>query len=379
MCIRKTCQYSFAKCAPKILPSVRYHPISYFVLELVTTMETRDPNELDRHSAHEEIYGNEDLPQDFVESIDRELQTPIVINEKNIIIDGYRRAQAAIQNGIDEVHVRVRSFDSVDEEKEAMIHSNKHRVKTFSQKMSEAMALMEIEEKRAKERQGSRSDLSQKFARSELGSTNEKVAETFDWSSTKFDQARKVWEAAQESQKLQQEVNKIDAGHQSVYGAYKIFKRWDKTRDLESKVEWDQIDAADGATSIHDRRDTFDALAEEAAEQENWRNCLETLREGQSEIWDSPDQGDAFVYLYLIEDNELVDLFDTDSHQPDSLVDKHPGESQLWDMYWEDEMSLLEIALTLGVHKELVRQWFYEEDIPIRKQELSSRIQRQVE
>ena len=342
-------------------------------------IEWRDPRELDRHEAHQDIYGNEDIPQDFVESLDREQQTPIVVNEDDTIIDGYRRQRAAIQNDINEVLVRVRSFDSVVEEKEVMIHSNKHRVKTFSQKMSEAMTLKEIEEKRAKERQGSRNDLSQKFARSELGSTAEKVAETFDWSSTKFQQARKVWEAAKESKKMQQEVDKIDAGQQSVYGAYKVFKRWDKTRNLKAKIDWDQIQAADGAKSIRNREDTFNTFQKEISDSDGWRNCLDTLREGHSEMWSDPREGTVSAYLYMIEDNGLIDLSGTESRRPDSRVDKHPGEDELWAMYWDDEMTLIEIALAVGVHRELIRQWFYEEDIPLRKQALDGQIQRQID
>lgn len=342
-------------------------------------METRDPHELDRHEAHQEIYGDEDLPQDFVESFNREQQTPIVVNEDDTIIDGYRRKKAAVQNDIDEVFVRVRSFDSADKEREAMIHSNKHRVKTFSQKMSEAMTLKEIEEKRAKERQGSRNDLSQKFARSELGSTAEKVAETFDWSSTKFQQARKVWEAAEESQKMQREVDKIDAGQQTVYGAYKIFKRWNKTRDLEAKVQWDQIETASGAKSIRHRQDTFDEFREKITDSDGWRDSLNTLREGHSDMWSDPEEGPVSAYLYMLEDNELIDFSSTGPRQPDSRVDKHPGEDELWAMYWDDEMTLLEIALTVGVHTELIRQWFYEEDIPLRKEALTGRVRRQVD
>jgi hypothetical protein len=342
-------------------------------------IERRDPRELDRHEAHQEIYGDEDIPQDFVESLDREQQTPIVVNEDYTIIDGYRRQRAAIQNDIGEVLVRARSFDSVVEEKEVMIHSNKHRVKTFSQKMSEAMALKEIEEKRAKERQGSRNDLSQKFARSELGSTAEKVAETFDWSSTKFDQARKVWEAAEESQQMQREVEKIDRGQQSVYGAFKVFKRWEKTRDLETKVEWDQIEAAGGAKSIRDREDAFETLQGEISNSDNWRDCLDTLREGHSEIWSDPNGGTLSAYLYMLEESEQINLSGTGVRQPDSLVDKHPGEDELWAMHWDDEMTLIEIALAVGVHSELIRQWFYEGNIPLRKQALNGQAQRQVE
>lgn len=347
----------------------------------VNTMEIerRDPRELDRHEAHQEIYGDEDLPQDFVKSLDREQQKPIVVNEDNTIIDGYRRQRAAIQNDIEEVLVRVRSFDSMAAEKEVMIHSNKHRVKTFSQKMGEAMVLKEIEEQRAKERQGTRHDLSQKFARSELGSTAEKVAETFDWSSTKFQQARKVWEAAKESQKMQQEVDKIDAGQQSVHGAYKVFKRWNKTQDLEAEVGWNEIEAADGAKSIRNREDTLDTFQKEIADSDGWRDCLGTLREGHSEMWSDPKEGAVSAYLYMIEDNGLIDLSSTESRQPDSRVDKHPGEDELWAMYWDDEMTLLEIALAVGVHRELIRQWFYEEDIPLRKQALDGQIQRQID
>jgi hypothetical protein len=343
-------------------------------------METRDPHELDRHEAHQDIYGDEDFPQDFVESVAQDQQTPITINEDDTIIDGYRRVQAAVQKDTDEVFVRVRPFDSVDEETEAMIHSNKHRVKTFSQKMAEAQTLKRIEEKKAKARQGTRNDLSQKFAQSELGSTNEKVAENYDWSSTTFDHAEKVWNAAQNGhEQMQRQVEQIDVGNQTIHGAWKTYKKWEKTRDLDSRVDWDQIRTAGGTDSIDNRQDTFNKLEDKATSHDNWRESLNILLDGHEKIHSSPGQGDAYVYGYMIEANDHVEFSGSGVGQPDSLVDKHPGKDALWDLYWDDEMDFVEIALALGVHEDLVRHWLYDEKIPVRKQDLSTVIQNRVD
>jgi len=130
----------------------------------------RDIEELTRHPLNQDVYGDLTLEPDFIDSIEQHgILEPILIKSDGIIISGHRRYAAALEVGLDEIPVREVSYDSDLEEREAVIHHNKQRTKTFSQKMREAMELEEIERERAKERQGERTDIKQTFASSEFG------------------------------------------------------------------------------------------------------------------------------------------------------------------------------------------------------------------
>jgi len=108
-------------------------------------------DELEPHSKNVEIYREKSLSRDFVESIKkRGVEVPLLVTKQGIVIDGSRRLRAAREIGLVEVPVVERAFDSELDEREAVVHLNKNRVKTFLQRMREAEELFRIEKARAK-------------------------------------------------------------------------------------------------------------------------------------------------------------------------------------------------------------------------------------
>lgn len=349
-------------------------------------METRDPRELDRHPVNEDIYCDEDLPSDFVDSIEQHgVREPAVITEGNTIISGHRRVEAARQVVKNQIDVRVESFDSDLEEREAVVHYNKQRSKTFSQKMREALELEEIERKRAKERQGTRTDLadedsnvSQKFARSEIegtGSTREKVANHIDVSGETYRQAKAVWEAAQDGvSRFEREVKKIDNGDQSIYGAYNELQRWKELEELENAVDWDTIRKAGVFPEIEKRETTFEDSRNQMSENNSWIEALRFIKDHHESEFTSPKQGDTYTFMYLLETRGSADL-SNETPEGTSITDRKPGAEELESDYWGDEnkpeLDLQEMAIKYGVHEELIKYWLREEGVFLKMQEFS--------
>lgn len=105
------------------------------------------------HPENEKIYGN-DVSQDLVDSIQSKgILTPLLISEDGRIISGNSRFKAASQLGF--IQVPVTLFHSTDELEilEAVIESNRQRVKTNVQLMNEVVVLKHIESERARVRQ----------------------------------------------------------------------------------------------------------------------------------------------------------------------------------------------------------------------------------
>jgi len=320
---------------------------------------TRDPHELNRHPVNERIYGDEDITEDFVESIEEGVREPIVITPDDTIISGHRRVEAAIEAELDEVPVRVKRFEDEDAEKEAIVDYNRQRTKTFSQKMMEAKVLKEIEQERARERQGSRK---QNFARSELGSTDEKVGESVGWSSTTFRHAEKVWDAAQNgSEQMQKQVEMINRGEQSIYGAHQEFKRWEDRQELENAVTWDEIENSE----IWKQNSTFSDTESNLSAEDSWEESLDKLLSAHDQRH-IQTQGDTFVFAYKLEESGYAE-YGSEELDPESFVERKPTRDTLYELYWDDEQGLTEIALRFGVAEELIRYWLFEMDIPLKE------------
>ena len=214
----------------------------------------RAPETLDPHPLNTEVYDDQnDLAESFLSSIRAHgVLEPIVIDSEGTIISGHRRVGAAIEVGLEEVPVRVEEFDSELAKREALVHHNRQREKTFSQKMREAEVLEEIERERAQERQGERTDLVENQSQGEesdtetdtdFGKTREKVAEEVGIGSGRtYDKARQVWEAAQNGDTVaKHEVERIDNDDQSIHGAFEQVREriddWDDETTTEGEVE----------------------------------------------------------------------------------------------------------------------------------------------
>jgi ParB family chromosome partitioning protein len=344
--------------------------------------EYRDLNELTRHPLNQDVYGDLTLEPDFIDSIEQHgVLEPILIKSDGTIISGHRRYAAALEIGLDQVPVREVSYDSELKEREAVIHHNKQRTKTFSQKMREAMELEKIEQERATERQGERTDIKQTFASSEFGQTRDKVASELKMSGETYRKAKKVWTAAQEHEKIQKQVELIDAGEQSITGAKRALDRWKRRQKLEGDVDWADARDAMAVDKIGRRQDTFKDSSEVLSDEDDWNDMLHTILDEHADRWSNFDQGDAYVFAYMLEAKGFADFSQSgDAGEPTSFVGQKPDEEALWDLYWGDDneegMILEEIALRFGVDVELVKHWLFEENVPLKKQELTE-IERQ--
>lgn len=226
-------------------------------------IEQRRPEELRPHPENEEIYDDRDLTAEtdagFLESIrEKGVLTPVIVDQNNQIISGHRRVEAAKQVGLETVPVTVREFDSDLERLEQLVDLNRQREKTFSQKLREAEVLERVERERAKRRQGTRTDIVENSPPgsdtdapddTEFGKTRERVAERVGIGSGRtYDMAKTVWEAAQDGDTVaRHEVEKLDRGEQSIYGAYEKVRervqREDDSSDDDGTSEEEQPEA----------------------------------------------------------------------------------------------------------------------------------------
>lgn len=117
------------------------------------SLEHRNPEKLKNHPKNAEIYGTIPDPE-FVEHIKKYgVLCPLLITPENVVIGGHRRRQAAIMAGIKDVLVIVcRGLSELDV-CELLLADNKYRDKTTEQRAREYEFGLEIEKKRAEERQ----------------------------------------------------------------------------------------------------------------------------------------------------------------------------------------------------------------------------------
>jgi protein gp37 len=121
-------------------------------------METRKVTDLKSHSLHAEIY-NDKHDDKLLKSIENQgILTPLLITKEDVIISGNRRYKAAQELELHELPVIVSELTDDLDIREAIIESNKQRVKTQEQILREYGELKKIEKQRAKQRQGTRTD-----------------------------------------------------------------------------------------------------------------------------------------------------------------------------------------------------------------------------
>lgn len=150
-------------------------------LERSTVVEYIAAKDLKSHPLNVKIYG-EDGYQDLIESIRAlGILQPLYINRKNIIISGHRRWKAAriIDENSTVPCLRVVYASELDEH-EAIIEYNRQRIKDGQQLHNEGVEIEHVEAERARERQGSRNDLSnikEQFPECERGQVRDLVAE----------------------------------------------------------------------------------------------------------------------------------------------------------------------------------------------------------
>src|SRR5262245_664794 len=116
-------------------------------------VELRRVCDLKPHPMNAEIYG--DHPDDeFIASVKKHgVLTDLLVTGGDVIVSGHRRYLAAKLAGVEGVRVRVLDCDDELDVLEALVESNRQRVKTTEQLAREAQALLRVEQERAKRRQ----------------------------------------------------------------------------------------------------------------------------------------------------------------------------------------------------------------------------------
>lgn len=110
-------------------------------------------NQLKSHPCQVEVYGEESVDSDLVQSIRAKgILQPLIVTEKNEVLSGNRRWKAGVKAGLKAVPVDVRSGLDILEQESFIIESNLQRTKTARQLGREAIKLKEIEAERSKQR-----------------------------------------------------------------------------------------------------------------------------------------------------------------------------------------------------------------------------------
>jgi len=203
-------------------------------------MKKVDVDKLQSHELNQKIYGDEEISQDFLDSIDEfGILVPLKVKPDNTIISGHRRWKGAKKLGLDKVPVETITFSSKLAEREAILTYNKQRDKTYSQKMKEAGEWEDIEEEKAKERQeklGKSHGKDPSGQLSQRGRSKDKIAQKVKMGSGRtYDRAKTVWDEAKKGDEVaKKQVEKIDKGKESIHGAYKKIKNKERTEKIKS-------------------------------------------------------------------------------------------------------------------------------------------------
>jgi N6-adenosine-specific RNA methylase IME4 len=196
-------------------------------------------DDLKAHELNSQIYGDSEPEQGLLESIKKHgILEPIVINKEFIIISGHRRWNTAKKIGLTEVPYRIEYYKDFLDEQEKLIEYNKQREKTFTQKMAEADKLKEIESERAKERQGTRSDIKIMLPECSKGQTREKIGQKIGMSGSTYERGNKVWEAAKEgNEKAKKLIEEIDKGKITINAAFKTIRQEEKHNEIKENLK----------------------------------------------------------------------------------------------------------------------------------------------
>lgn len=202
--------------------------------------EQRHVDDLQAHEFNREIYNTD--ATDLIDRIESEGYEEtfgrITIKPDGTILSGHRRWKAAQAAGIDEIPVEVVDPDGEVEEKRLILLANEYRDKTPAEKIREGEAWEEIEHKKAKERQGERTDLKEHSGNStgklDKGEKREKVGEKIGVSGSTYERGKQVKKKAEEGDETaQEEWEKLDKGEQSIHGAHRNIKQSENQTDDE--------------------------------------------------------------------------------------------------------------------------------------------------
>jgi len=203
-------------------------------MKLSTTIPQIAPHQLAPHPQNYQIYGNEDVG-DLVELIRHSgWVKPIVCTSSYTIISGHRRWKAALELGLERLPIEVKDFPDEVAELEALLLENASRFKTIEQKVREAKAWQEVEEKKARQRMSDAAKALfqgvENFPHPEKGKTRDRIASLVGLGSGRTYQkaAKVVTQSDKESDLGHQEVARVlrkTLNEQSVDAAHALLKK----------------------------------------------------------------------------------------------------------------------------------------------------------
>jgi ParB-like chromosome segregation protein Spo0J len=230
---------------------------------------TRSPDELKPHPENTDIYGNEEVDNDLVESIkEKGILEPIVIKDDGTILSGHRRWTAAKEAKLDKVPCRTITFNDGFDEIESLIEFNRQRKKTDYQLGKEAKRLYEIQSEKARQRQveagekgkeGGRGNKKEKtlvpiseqgFSSEPSPKTIETVGNTLGMGKNKVSQLIYVTNLAdkeeeEEDNGVKEKINEFKTGKITANKAYREIKIA-KKKSNEKKVREELIKKLEG-------------------------------------------------------------------------------------------------------------------------------------
>jgi 16S rRNA G966 N2-methylase RsmD len=228
-------------------------------------------DELHEHPKNEEVYGEIDPGESFVDDIRRNgVETPLIVNDHadtesewelpNTVIGGHRRLEAARRVGLNAVPVKWESYPEPLATRR-LILNNLQREKNDAQQAKEMLMLEDTARETTREQMGQRTDLRanshegggstrwDKEVADELGVGMKKVRYTTDvfrfadpdeyvhddlQNPEKYDVDEEVRELAQKK------VEQMEAGEESAHSAYQDIKaaknKLEKERDRQQRL-----------------------------------------------------------------------------------------------------------------------------------------------
>jgi len=255
-------------------------------------------DELHEHPKNEEVYGENDPGESFVDDIRRNgVETPLIVNDHadtesewelpNTVIGGHRRLEAARRVGLNAVPVKWESYPEPLATRR-LILNNLQREKNDAQQAKEMLMLEDTARETTREQMGQRTDLRadshegggstrwDKEVADELGVGMKKVRYTTDvfrfanpdeyvhddlQNPEKYDVDEEVRELARKK------VEQMEAGEESAHGAYTDIKNLKEEREKQRRRSERLSSYEDTGESVEIRRGDFrSVLDQEPAE-----------------------------------------------------------------------------------------------------------------
>lgn len=152
---------------------------------------------------------------------------PVIINRKDVVLDGHVRCSVAEELAIEDVGTVVKEFDNMYDEQIFVIESNINRRQLNNAwRVLLVMSVWDLETDKAKNRQGTRTDLGYNFEGYEpsksseeaYGRSRERIAERFGISTHTLDKVKRILIEIEKDADLKNEWGDALAGKKNSYG-----------------------------------------------------------------------------------------------------------------------------------------------------------------